>query len=134
MTNIIRHIDLSVPAATVWNLVGAPASIADWHPAIVSSPIQGDRRTCTFPDGAKIVETISAHDDARMQYTYTIVEGAVPMRDYVSTLEVIPVSDQSCKLQWSGTFEPLGPEAEVSAFLAGVYQAGLDSVRARLMA
>jgi hypothetical protein len=96
--------------------------------------MDGTRRTCTFPDGAKIVESISAHDDTGMKYTYTIVEGAVPMRDYVSTIEVIPVDARSCKLQWSGTFEPLGPEAEVSAFVAGVYEAGLDSVRARVSA
>lgn len=134
MSNITRHVVLPVPAHKVWSLIGDPASISDWHPAIVSSPTEGNRRTCTFPDGAKVVESISAHDDAKMKYTYAIVEGAVPMRDYVSTLEVIPVDDRSCKLQWSGTFEPLGPEAEVSRFVAGVYQAGLDSVRARLSA
>jgi len=134
MTNIDRHIVLSVPATAVWSLVGDPARICDWHPAIVSSPMDGDRRTCTFPDGASIVERISTRDDAAMKYTYTIVEGAVPMRDYVSTIAVIPVDAGSCKLQWSGTFEPLGPEADVSAFVAGVYQAGLDAVRARVSA
>lgn len=134
MSSITRHIVLPVPATKVWSLVGAPTRISDWHPAIVSSPIDGNRRTCTFPDGSRIVESISAHDDSKMKYTYTIVEGAVPMRDYVSTIEVIPVDAGSCKLQWSGTFEPLGPEAEVSAFVAGVYEAGLDSVRARLSA
>jgi hypothetical protein len=134
MSNITRHIVLPVPATKVWSLVGAPSSISNWHPAIVSSAMDGNRRTCTFPDGATIVESISAHDDSRMKYTYTIVEGAVPMRDYVATIEVIAVDDRSCKLQWSGTFEPLGPEADVTAFVAGVYEAGLDSVRARVMA
>lgn len=132
MSNITRHIILAVPATKVWNLVGAPSSLSTWHPAVVSSPTTGDRRTCTFPDGSTIVESISAHDEIKMKYTYTIIEGAVPMRDYVSTLEVIPLDAQSCKLQWSGTFEPLGPEAEVTAFVAGVYDAGLDSVRARV--
>lgn len=134
MSNITRHVVLPVPATNVWSLVGDPSRISDWHPAIVSSPMVGDRRTCTFPDGATIVERISARDDLGMKYTYTILEGAVPMRDYVSTIEVIPVDDRSCKLQWSGTFEPLGPEADVSAFVAGVYEAGLDSVRARVTA
>ena len=100
----------------------------------MSSPTDGNRRTCTFPDGSTIVESISAHDDTQMKYTYTIVDGAVPMRDYVSTIEVIPVDAGSCKLQWSGTFVPLAPEADVSAFVAGVYEAGLESVRARVSA
>lgn len=134
MSNITRHVVLAAPASKVWSLVGAPSSIADWHPAIVSSPTDANRRTCTFPDGNKIVEAISAHDDAKMKYTYAIIEGAVPMRDYVATIEVIAMDDRSCKLQWSGTFEPLGPEAEVCAFVAGVYEAGLDSVRAKLSA
>ena len=134
MSSITRHVILPVPATTVWSIVGAPSGLSDWHPAIVSSPIDGNRRTCTFPDGAKIVESISAHDDTKMKYSYTIVEGAVPMRDYVSTIEVIPVDVGSCRLQWSGTFEPLGPEADVCAFVGGVYEAGLDSVRARLSA
>jgi hypothetical protein len=134
MTNITRQIVLPVPASKVWSLVGAPSNISDWHPAIVSSPVDGNRRTCTFPDGAKIVEAISAHDDIKMKYTYTIVDGAVPMRDYVSTIEVVQVDDQSCKLQWSGTFEPLAPEADVCAFVAGVYEAGLASVSARVSA
>jgi hypothetical protein len=132
MSNLTRHVVLPVPANEVWSLIGAPASIADWHPAIVSSPTEGKRRTCTFPDGGTIVESISSHDDAKMKYTYTIVEGAVPMRGYVSTIEVVAVDDRSCKMQWSGTFEPLGPEAEVVAFVAGVYEAGLEAVRARL--
>jgi len=132
MSNITRHVVLSIPAANAWSVVGDPSSISDWHPAITSSPTEGNRRTCTFPDGATLVEQISAHDDASMKYTYTIVEGAVPMRDYVSTIEVIPLDAHSCKLQWSGTFEPLGPEPDVTAFVAGVYEAGLESVRARV--
>jgi len=50
----------------------------------------------------------------------------------VATIEVVAIDDRTSRLQWSGTFEPLGPEADVCAFVAGIYEAGLDSVRAQL--
>lgn len=132
MSNVSRQVELNVPAATAWKLVGNPESLSDWHPAIVTSPVNDGRRTCSFPDGKQIVESVASHDDANMKYTYTIVEGEVPMRDYVSTLEVVAIDDARCRLQWSATFEPLAPEAEVAGFVGGVYEAGLESVKARL--
>jgi uncharacterized protein YndB with AHSA1/START domain len=132
MSQILRSRELPVPAARAWALVGQPASISDWHPAISESPVAGNKRECTLADGARIEEEIRAHDDAARSYTYVITGGPLPVKDYAATIKVEATGAESCRVEWSANFEPLAPAAEVEAMVGGVYDAGLDAVVERL--
>ena len=131
MSQILRTRDLPVSADRAWALVGQPASMSQWHPAITESPVDGNKRACTLADGACIQEEIRAHDDAARSYTYVITGGPLPVKDYASALKVESTGPQSCRLEWSANFEALAPAAEVEAMVGGVYDAGLDAVVAQ---
>ena len=132
MTNIKKTTEVAVPASRAWALIGKPGSISNWHPAIASSPTEGTRRQCVLADGAKITEEIRAHDDAQRSYTYAIVDSPLPVKDYVATLRVTEAGPDRCVLEWSGSYEPLGPAEDIEAMIAGVYEAGLSAAAQEL--
>lgn len=128
MSNVSVSQVFTVSPAALWELVGAPERLAAWHPAIAQSPVQGDSRTCTLADGATIQERITAHSDAERRYSYRIVEGPLPMRDYQSTLSVEPEGD-GARLTWEAQFEAVGaPAADVESMVRGLYEAGMQSI------
>jgi len=125
---------VSLSAEKTWGLVGDPARLADWHPAIAESPCSADgkSRTCTLADGAEVSEEILRVEPDKRSYTYRIVQSPLPMKDYVSTLSVEP-SDGGCQVTWASEFEPVGiPEAELEKLIRGLYEAGLGALEASL--
>jgi hypothetical protein len=132
MSNVSVSFVYPVNPARAWSVIGAPAGIADWHPAITSSASDGTSRTCILADGGEVVETILEHDDAGRHYRYGIDSSPLPIRDYVSTLRVT-AADVGCKVTWESTFEVVeAPPAEVEAAIRGLYEAGLTQLRAML--
>ena len=114
---------------SVWKTIGDPSAISSWHPAIASSPVDGDVRLCTLADGAQIHEKILDVDADGRSYTYTITESPLPLTDYKSTIRVSEEGSGSV-VEWSTDFEPAGaPAEEVVGLLTGVYQAGLAALR-----
>jgi hypothetical protein len=79
------------------------------------------------------VEELVARDDANRSYTYRIVEGPLPVRNYTSTISVSDDGDGRSKIDWTGRFEADGAsEDEATGVVAGIYEAGLSSLSARL--
>ena len=65
-----------------------------------------------------------------MSYTYTIVEGVLPVADYQATITVMPAGDNSSNVSWSGTFNAAGADdATATETINGVYKAGLDNLK-----
>jgi hypothetical protein len=128
MSNLRVSQSYAVAPATLWGIVGAPAGIAAWHPAMAQSPMDGDKRTITLADGAVINEQVIRHSDDDMAYTYRIVESPLPLRDYESTISV-EIDPDGARLTWSAEFAPAGaPAADVEAMVRGLYEAGLQGV------
>jgi len=128
----VSHVMAASPA-TLWGLVGDPASLSSWHPAIAQSPVSdgGRVRTCRLADGGEVREEILAHDPAGRSYTYRIVSSPLPMTDYVSTLSVTD-AEGGARITWQCECQPAGiAEAELEAMLRGLYEAGLSALRAR---
>ena len=124
---VISHVSAS--PEKVWNTIGDPGAISNWHPAISSSTLSGEELLCTLADGAKIHERIESVDEAGRTYAYSFTESPLPLASYQSTIKVDAEGDGSI-VTWDARFEPAGATAEeVTALLAGVYQAGLSSLR-----
>lgn len=132
MNSIKRSRELNVSADQAWTLIGRPESISEWHPAIEASPMKGLSRECRLADGALIQEEIREHDDAGRRYTYVVVGGPLPVKDYSSTLRVDSVGEGRCRVEWACSFEPLAPPEQVEAMIQGVYDAGLNAIAERL--
>lgn len=132
-----------VPATAdeVWALVRDFDGLPGWHPAIDASELTaggpaevGAVRRLTLTDGGTVVERLVGLDDARRSYTYEILESPFPIRRYVSTIRVAPVTaDGHAFVEWWTEFDADGAdEAGLSStFADGVFGTGLAALRIR---
>lgn len=136
MATAQAFIDTPVDADRVWQLIGGFDALPDWLPFIPESALsQGGRvRTLKSVDGDTIIERLLDFNEARRSYSYTILSGPAPVRDYQSTLQVVAQGSGS-RVQWSGSFVPQGiSDAEATALFAGIYEAGLAALKQQLEA
>jgi hypothetical protein len=128
VANAFASIDIALPANQVWQLIGGFGSLPDWLPYIPKSELsEGGRiRHLANPEGEAIVERLVMFDDAARTYSYAILQAPFPVVDYLSTLKVIDNGDESCRVEWSGRFTPVGvSDDEASALFQGIYADGL---------
>lgn len=119
-------------AAKAWSIVGDFCGIAAWHPALEKcEPSEKDGhkfRTLTLKGGGQIYERLESWDDKAMAYTYTIVDGVLPVANYASTLRVRSSGDTSV-IEWGGKFDAKGaPDADAIKTMTGVYDAGVTAI------
>ncbi|QXH37533.1 SRPBCC family protein [Pseudomonas muyukensis] len=136
MATAQAFIDTPVDADRVWQLIGGFDALPDWLPFIPESALsQGGRvRTLKSVDGDTIIERLLDFNEARRSYSYTILTGPAPVRDYQSTLCVV-AQGSGARVQWSGSFVPQGiSDAEATALFAGIYEDGLAALKQQLEA
>ncbi|MCJ2118831.1 SRPBCC family protein [Methylobacterium sp. J-001] len=129
---VTRSADIAASPAKVWQTIGEFCGIGDWHPAIekcVLSDKDGMKvRTLSLKGGGTLKEEQVSRDDKVMSYTYTILEGPLPVSDYKSTLAVAPEGTGS-KVTWSGTFNAKGaPDTVAVDAIQGIYESGLKAL------
>lgn len=135
---VARSRDVPAPPAAVWALIGDFCAIGSWHPmverCILSSDEDddGDRvqlRGIVAKGGlGTIVEIETARDETAMSYSYTFIQGPLPVQAYNATLSVRPNGAGSTVL-WTAMFDAAGmSDAEALADITGVYDAGLAGI------
>ena len=135
MANVSLSTTLPVPARTVWDAIGGFNSLAKWHPAVAKSEEAREGastiRRLTLHGGGSIVERLDGKDDKNRTYTYSILEGPLPVSGYEATLRVEESKDgKSCKVEWASSFEPAGAsEPEAVKVIRGIYEAGFENLR-----
>ncbi len=140
MHTLIRTTVVTADPDTVWQLIGTFGGLADWHPLLPPSVIEGGADPETpgavqafSVDGQVLIrERLLEKDDSRRMLRYTIHESAVPVSDYVSTLSVHP-HDAGAEIHWAATYEAadeLVPEIE-KHFGDTIYAGGLDALKER---
>lgn len=116
---IRRTTVIDAPVDAVWALLRDFNSHDVWHPAVASSAIEnGDKsdqvgcvRNFRLKDGSRIREQLLFLSDAKRSFGYCILEAQAPLRDYVASVCLRPVtSDDVCLMEWRAVFEP--PAAE----------------------
>lgn len=133
---------IDAPVEAVWTTVRDFGALSSWLPAVIRSEIQEGRsadsvgcvRALHLGDGGFCTERLLALDDSRYTFTYAFVQPAFPVDNYVSTLELIPITDGDRTFaQWSGTFEE-APEdvGKYEQIISdAVYSGGLAALRGR---
>ncbi|MDP4022655.1 SRPBCC family protein [Methylobacterium sp. NEAU 140] len=135
---LVRSRDVAAPPAAVWALVGGFCAIALWHPQVERCTLSEEAddetaqvrvRTLDLRGGLGIVVEVETDRDERgMSYSYSFVQGALPVSAYNGTLAVRP-NGTGATVIWSGTFAPRDmSEADALADMEGVYARGLDGI------
>jgi hypothetical protein len=112
----------------VWAKVGDFCGIANWHPAIEKCALSADgkTRTLSLKGGGSIIEKLEKRDDGQHSYSYSIVEGPLPVANYMSTISVMK-EGAGAMITWNGHYDAKGvSDAEAKKTIDGIYQAGLD--------
>lgn len=134
MAKANAFIDLTADIDQVWQLIGGFDSLPDWLPFIPQSALsEGGRvRTLKSIAGETIIERLLDFNEAERSYSYTILQGPAPVRDYQSTLRVLPGSE-GVRVEWFGSFTPDGiSDAEATALFTGIYADGLAALKQKL--
>ena len=85
-------------------------------------------------DGGVVVERLVTLDDTDRRYTYEILESPFPVRRYISTIRVAPVTDVGhAFVEWWSEYDAEGAdETGLSDTFAGaVYGSGLAALQQR---
>ncbi|WP_445177874.1 SRPBCC family protein [Pseudomonas sp. McL0111] len=132
MATASAYIDIPASAEQVWQLIGGFNTLPDWLPFIPSSELsEGGRvRTLKTADGGTVIERLQTFDNAAKIYSYSIVEAPFPATEYLATIKV-EAQGQGARVTWSGRFTANGvSDEEVVALFNGIYQGGLEALRA----
>lgn len=109
---VMRSVIIDAPVEKVWSLVRDFDGVVHWNPGVEAARMEtgtstavGSIRHLDIADGTIFRETLLAHSDQDYFYTYDIVEGPLPCRDYISTHRFIPITEGNKTLGiWSGEF------------------------------
>jgi NADPH:quinone reductase len=143
MQSVTRSTVIEAPVARVWAVLRDFNSHAQWHPAIAHSEIEGRDsatqvgcvRAFALHDGNHLREQLLSLNDHDHAFSYCILQASLPLRRYVATVQLRPVTDGGrCFWRWSSTFEgPAGREAEFAQVVGeGVYEVGFKGMQAWL--
>jgi uncharacterized protein YndB with AHSA1/START domain len=114
MAKAYASIILKTPVETVWSLVRDFNGLPKWAPAVARSKIEGGLdadvvgcvRSFHTHAGGHIRERLLALDDANYFLTYNFEKPAFPVKNYVATLRLYPVTHTNNTFaEWTATFD-----------------------------
>lgn len=135
MLEVTREETVMADPQTVWSLVSNFGGIAEWHPACSASSQEtvGDevRRTIVVGESARLIEKLESIDNDAKSISYSIIEGPLPVENYLSTLTVSAQNGNS-HLVWTGKFDAKGAaDDRAKQIVAGIYESGLGALKKR---
>jgi hypothetical protein len=122
-------VEIKASPSAVWAKIGEWCAIKDWHPLIASCDASKKGfRTLTLKDGGKIVEKLTK--TGPNSYSYDIVDGPLPVKNYSATLAAKADSLGSTDLTWSAKFDAKGKsDADAAGVIKGIFTAGLKNIK-----
>ncbi|MFT9164204.1 MAG: SRPBCC family protein [Komagataeibacter saccharivorans] len=114
MINVMASSVLNAPVSSVWGLIRDFGALGLWLPGVKSCAIEGDDpgdrvgaiRRVEMGDVGVIREQLLALSDVDHAVTFSIIESALPIRNYRSTITLLPITDgDRTFIRWRGQFE-----------------------------
>ena len=135
--SLSRSVDVEATPDAVWSVIGPFCAIKEWHPAVGTCSLDGKNpptRTLVTKDGkATFVETQTARSDRKHFYSYTFLSSPIPVTHYASTIRVAAKSNGRSTVTWRSSYVPeRGKEKDASDALSGIYESGLEAIKAKL--
>jgi hypothetical protein len=137
MSEFSVNAEYRASADSVWKELADFGGIGEWAPGMESCKLEGSGvgavRVLGMPGGAVIKERLEALDDAARSLSYSIIEGPMPVENYLATIKVSEQGSGS-RVDWGASFEvPEGVPADaIGAGVSGAYSGMLDALRTRL--
>jgi hypothetical protein len=140
-TVYISHV-IDAGIERVWGIMRDFNDMPSYHPGIKKSIIEGegpsDRVGCvrrlTLGEGF-VRERLLCLDDENYVFTYEIIEGTLPVRDYVAGVRLRRITDGNRTFaEWWADFEVVGVDRDAMIAQIGnnVFAAGFRAVAAKL--
>ena len=137
MIHVMASSVLPAPVPPVWGLIRDFGALGDWLPGVKSCVIEGDEpgdrvgaiRRLEMGDVGVIREQLLALSDVNHTMTFSIIESALPIMNYRSTISLLPITDgDRTFIQWRGQFEaPLEYAASMEGRMpTHIYQPAFD--------
>ncbi|MGH6954071.1 MAG: SRPBCC family protein [Alphaproteobacteria bacterium] len=128
---------IGAPAACVWAVIGDFNGLAKWVPGIRASSQDGSgvgavrHLDISARGGQWVTERLESFDSGAYSLSYCIVDGSLPLKNYLSTMRLADGADgRSCTLDWRARFEAKdATDEDAERFVRRAYEAGLDSLR-----
>ena len=132
---------IDAPIEQVWARIRDFNGLANWHPGIAGSEIEGGKpsdqvgcvRVLTMHGGGTIREQLLEMSDLGHHYSYAILEGPLPVKNYRATLRLRRISDGNRTYgEWNATFDadPPDRQTETENLLSNaVFQGGFDALK-----
>jgi hypothetical protein len=116
MLRVYKTPILDAPPDSAWATLRDFMRIAEWHEAVTrvehidNGP--GDRVGCVrrmeVDGGAIMTERLVALSDRDRCYSYELVDSLVPVRNFVGTVQVVPITRTGqSMLSWTATFDAI---------------------------
>ena len=131
---------INAEASAVWDRIRDFNAMPRWHPRIRDSRIEdalpGDKIGCIrnfhLQSGETIREKLVGMSDYDLFFSYTMLEGPMPLWDYMATLRLTPITDGNRTFaEWSAEFEcdPKDEAGLVEGIGSNVFQGGFDALK-----
>ncbi|MCH2173839.1 SRPBCC family protein [Myxococcota bacterium] len=136
MPTVTRSMEIQAPARDLWATIADFASVERYSPIVEHCRLEGEDgvgqiRRLTLTDGSETVSRMTALDEATSSMSYQILETALPLTNYSSTMRVEALGNERSRITWSSQFEPQGAtEDEARGFLETQLDDGLEQLRA----
>ena len=133
MSEVKVRYEIGASADRVWEVASDFGGLMKWAAGIESCEADGEGvgavRTLGAPGGLKIQEGLESLDPAARTYSYAIVNDVpLPFTDYLSTFQVEEAGADACRVDWTGSFQPIGDEAQAAGIVRGIYTGGLAAL------
>jgi len=127
---------ICAPIEQVWDFVRDFNALPTWFPAVTDSHIEaglcGDQIGCIrnfgVQGGPRMREQLLSLSDVSHSWTYKMIEGGLPISNYVPTFRLLPITDGNLTfVEGAVRFDcAKEKESEMAAFFAKTYQAAFD--------
>lgn len=134
MTKVTMSTSVAANADMLWQAVGSFSAIGQWHPLVEVLKSDGDGKGSTrqlrLANGAVLQERLEEVSPGERLHRYSLLQGPLPIRDYVAEIRVKDNGDGTSTVEWSSDFTVTqGPEADIAKSIQDLYQAGLDNLK-----
>ncbi len=136
MTNARVEGTIAADADSVFAVFADFGGLMRWSPGLTGCELEGSGvgavRTLHMGDMV-IRERLEECDAAARRLRYAIIEGPVPVRDYLATVVVSDAGSGRARIDWSSSFEADAATAEpMKQLFESIYQQGIDALAALL--
>jgi hypothetical protein len=134
MAEVREQGELGAGADEVWKLIRDFGGFIEAMGMAVELEGEGIGQTRKITVGSQpTVERLEERDDDVRRLVYSIVSGALPVVNYMSTMQLSAIAGGRTRLAWSVTFDPAAgiSEEDASKLIRGIYKGGIAALQAR---